>query len=61
MATVHPESPFPSLPIIVATVHPTETLEKRIDYCNPSDRKWLLNHLHWALHNSRTVAITAID
>lgn len=30
---------------------------KNIDWTNNSDRKWLMNHLTWALHNGRVVEI----
>ena len=31
--------------------------QKSIDWNNSSDRKWLVNHLHWAMHNERQVTI----
>lgn len=31
--------------------------EKLIDWTDSSDRKWLVNHLHWAVHNDREVTI----
>ena len=30
---------------------------KRIDWNNSSDRKWFMNHLHWAMCNDQTVII----
>ena len=35
-------------------LHPEST--KRIDW-NAADRKWLMNHLYWALANGRAVII----
>lgn len=32
---------------------------KVIDHANASDRKWLANHIHWAMHNNRRVSIQA--
>lgn len=34
---------------------------KIIDWTNSSDRKWLTNHLHWAMHNNRTVTLSRPD
>lgn len=31
---------------------------KIIDWRNSSDRKWLMNHLHWAMNNKQLVALT---
>lgn len=28
---------------------------KVFDWNNSSDRKWFVNHLHWAMHNNRKV------
>lgn len=30
---------------------------KAIDWNNSSDRKWLMNHLMWAMNNGRRVTI----
>lgn len=30
---------------------------KSIDWNDSSDRKWLMNHLHWAMHNGQEVRI----
>lgn len=30
---------------------------KSIDWANASDRKWLVNHMHWAMNNNRTVML----
>lgn len=30
---------------------------KSINWNNSSDRKWLTNHMHWAMHNDRIVTI----
>lgn len=30
---------------------------KMVDHSNSSDRKWLMNHIFWALRNSRQVAV----
>lgn len=34
---------------------------KMIDWNNSSDRKWLMNHLHWALHNGRQVQLAPTE
>lgn len=34
---------------------PAET--KSIDWTDSSDRKWLANHLHWAMNNDRAVTL----
>lgn len=34
---------------------------KHIDWGNSSDRKWLMNHLHWAVHNGKQVRITPLN
>ena len=31
---------------------------KRIEWSNASDRKWLVNHLHWAMHNNKIVDLS---
>lgn len=31
--------------------------EKVIDYSNHADKKWLMNHMHWAINNSATLTI----
>lgn len=31
---------------------------KAIDWTNSSDRRWLMNHLHWAMHNDNTVTLS---
>lgn len=33
---------------------------KVITWESSSDRKWLMNHLHWAMHNSTVVHITPL-
>lgn len=30
---------------------------KQIDWNNSSDRKWLMNHLHWAMNNRTGVKL----
>jgi hypothetical protein len=30
---------------------------KQIDWNDSSDRKWLMNHLHWAMNNERSVTL----
>lgn len=30
---------------------------KTINWQDSSDRKWLMNHMHWAMHNNRTVTL----
>lgn len=34
---------------------------KNIDWKDSSDRKWLMNHMHWAMHNNRIVTITPLE
>jgi hypothetical protein len=36
---------------------PNNPTVKRIDWSNSSDRKWLTNHLHWAMNNDHEVVI----
>lgn len=31
---------------------------KQIDWNDSSDRKWLMNHLHWAMNNDRLVTLS---
>lgn len=31
---------------------------KDIDWRNSSDRKWLMNHMHWAMNNNQIVTLT---
>lgn len=35
----------------------TQPDHKTIDWNNSSDRKWLMTHMHWAMHNARIVSI----
>lgn len=50
----------PTLRVSIETFREADELDslKSIDWNNSSDRKWLVNHMHWALHNSRQVIIT---
>lgn len=42
------------------SLHPAfRESSKKINWDDSSDRKWLMNHLHWAMHNSREVLICA--
>lgn len=52
--------PKPTLRVSVETFREADEFDslKSIDWNNSSDRKWLVNHMHWALHNSRQVIIT---
>lgn len=34
---------------------------KLIDWNDSSDRKWLMNHLHWAMHNEAKVTLNATN
>jgi hypothetical protein len=34
--------------------------QKVINWKYPSDRKWLTNHMHWALHNGHHVSVSPI-
>lgn len=34
-----------------------KTQGKAIDWNDSSDRKWLQNHMHWAMHNEHGVAL----
>lgn len=52
-------------PILVETrvdlsVDQRDVLEssKHIDHANSSDRKWLTNHIHWAMRNHRVVTLS---
>lgn len=36
---------------------PSQELAKTIDWNNSSDRKWLMNHLHWSVKNGRIVTL----
>ena len=38
-------------------VCPPAPVTKTIDWNNASDRKWLTNHLHWAVNNGQEVTI----
>lgn len=40
---------------------PGLTAQKLIDWNNSSDRKWLVNHLHWAMNNERNVTLTPME
>jgi hypothetical protein len=31
---------------------------KSINWTDSSDRKWLMNHLHWAMNNDRSVLLS---
>ena len=50
-----------SHPVRIITVDPRFTLsgetQKVINWNNPSDRKWLQNHMHWALNNGMKVGL----
>lgn len=41
----------------LGVTHRGETQHKIIDWTNSSDRKWLMNHLHWAVNNKKPVTI----
>lgn len=41
----------------VLGINPDANESKRINWNNSSDRKWLVNHMHWAIHNDREVSI----
>lgn len=55
----------PSLPVYVRTIvtphhgviQRGETQHKIIDWNDSSDRKWLMNHLYWALNNKKPVKL----
>lgn len=40
----------------LATIH---SLIKQIEWTNSSDRRWLTNHLHWAMNNDKEVRLSA--
>lgn len=46
--------------VLVTTLLPGLIVESRkyIDHANSSDRKWLGNHIFWAMRNNRSVRIT---
>ena len=31
---------------------------KTVDWSDSSDRKWLMNHMHWAMNNDKSVQLT---
>lgn len=37
-----------------------EMTHKTIDWNNSSDRKWLMNHFHWAMNNQHVVLVRPI-
>lgn len=39
----------------------TTESEKLINWHDSSDRKWLTNHMHWALLNGREVRLLALQ
>jgi hypothetical protein len=41
----------------VLGINPDANESKRIDWNNSSDRKWLMSHMHWGMHNDREVSI----
>lgn len=51
--------PKPALPIIIETHRPDGSTDsvKSIDWNNSSDRKWLVNHMHWALNNEHSLLV----
>lgn len=34
---------------------------KNINWSDSSDRKWLMNHLHWAMNNRKIVSLTPLE
>lgn len=34
---------------------------KSIDWSDSSDRKWLTNHMHWAMNNGQTVTLIPME
>lgn len=50
----------PPIRITVETFKEAAELDslKFINWSDSSDRKWLMNHMTWAFHNSRQVTIT---
>lgn len=36
----------------------THNTTKKINWNDSSDRKWLMNHLHWAMTNDNSVTLT---
>lgn len=45
----------------VAFAASKSTEDKVIDWTNASDRKWFMNHLHWAVNNSSCVLIRPLE
>lgn len=39
------------------TAHPQRGVSKTINWRDSSDRKWLTNHMHWAMHNQHEVTL----
>lgn len=34
---------------------------KTIEWSDSSDKKWLMNHIHWAMHNARCVTLVPVE
>jgi hypothetical protein len=46
-----------TLPARIITLVDEEESSKQINFACPSDRKWFMNHMYWALHNNAKVGI----
>ena len=54
--TITAESPLTGQPY----AEPFTESEKLINWHDSSDRKWLTNHMHWALLNGREIRLLAL-
>lgn len=43
------------------TCEPFTENQRQINWNNSSDRKWLTNHLHWAMLNGRGIQLFALN
>ena len=45
----------------IDVANPETAKQKQINWRDSSDRKWLTNHLHWAMHNNQEVSLAPVD
>lgn len=59
------KKPYQGVTIVTSGPNPHGHLtfedQKTIDWNDSSDRKWLMNHLHWAVNNKRWLQIYPRD
>lgn len=48
-------------PVKISTINvvPFTRTVKEINWNDASDRKWLMNHLHWAMNNQQIVTLSS--